>query len=129
MAINWGFVLKRLNCLKEGIALLRKQQAAAASSEQEKSPTAPQAPKLVYQGRKRLLNDLLTYILSTNNNSDKYYIRLDLKKHAAKQPSISVEYVSPSKGCVQVLAKGLDSVKQAVNVAVQHFNKQLDDLK
>lgn len=129
MAINWDSVLKKLNSLKEVIVLLRKQQAAAASSEQEKDPTTSQAPKLVYQGRKRLLNDLLTYILSTNNNSDKYYIKLDLKKHAAKQPSISVEYVSPSKGCVQVLAKGLDSVKEAVNIAVRHFKKQLDDVK
>lgn len=121
MAIQWDKVAKKISSLVDGIKLLKQEYAKQAIERSDES-----RPKLVYQGRKNLLKDRLIYTLSSNQDADRYYIHVDLKKHAFKEPSIFVEYISPREGTVSILKKDLTTIKEAVDCAVAHFNKRFN---
>lgn len=118
---NLYYIVNSLQDLKKAIVAIKQRMKKEDDSNKV---LEKKEDKLSYLGRKKIVDNLLTYIIGNKTGKgSKYYIQIDLKKHAISKNGIKIEKVSSRDGTVEIIGDKIKDIKNAVNIILDDYLK------
>lgn len=118
---NLYYIVNSLQDLKKAIVAIKQRMKKEDDSNKV---LEKKEDKLSYLGRKKIVDNLLTYVLGNKTGKgSKYYIQIDLKKHTMSKNGIKIEKVSSRDGTVEIIGDKIKDIKNAVNIILNDYLK------